>query len=46
MWISMGLLMPVAIILVRHAKRARELGDFKTVRVVVYTHIFIQVINS
>lgn len=46
MWISMGLLMPVAIILVRNAKKARELGDLKTVRLVAYTHIFIQVLNS
>jgi len=44
MWLGMGLLMPVAIVLVRFTRVAREKGDLKTVRTLVYTHIFIQVI--
>lgn len=44
MWLSMGLLMPVAIILVRFSSGYREKGDLKTVRTLVYAHIFVQVI--
>lgn len=44
MWLGMGLLMPIAIVLVRFAQAARERGDLKTVRTLVYTHIVIQVI--
>lgn len=45
MWLGMGLLMPVAIVLVRFSKQARERGDLKTVRMLVYMHIFVQVIE-
>lgn len=45
MWFGMGLLMPVAIVLVRFSKQARERGDLKTVRMLVYMHIFVQVIE-
>lgn len=44
MWLAMGLFMPVAIVLVRFSKQARERGDLKTVRTLVYTHITLQVI--
>jgi len=43
MWIGMGFLMPLAIILVRFSKRARERGDLETVRKLVYAHEFIQI---
>lgn len=43
MWLGMGLLMPVAIVLVRFSQQARARGDLKTVRTLVYTHIIIQV---
>lgn len=46
MWLSMGLLMPVAIILVRFSSGYREKGDLKTVRTLVYAHIFVQVCNT
>lgn len=42
MWLGMGLLMPVAITLVRFTRAAREKGDLKTVRTLVYTHMAIQ----
>ena len=45
MWIGMGFLMPLAIILVRFSKRARERGDLETVRKLVYVHEFIQVLR-
>lgn len=45
MWIGMGFLMPLAIILVRFSKRARERGDLDTVRKLVYAHEFIQVLR-
>lgn len=44
MWLGMGLLMPVAIVLVRFSSQARARGDLKTVRTLVYTHICIQVV--
>ncbi|KAG0613403.1 hypothetical protein M758_6G100100 [Ceratodon purpureus] len=44
MWLGMGLLMPVAIVMVRFSQQARARGDLKTVRTLVYAHIFIQVI--
>jgi hypothetical protein len=44
MWLSMGLLMPVGIILVRFSLQARQKGDLSTVRTLVYAHIFIQAV--
>ena len=43
MWFGMGLLMPIAIVLVRFSQHARARGDLKTVRILVYTHIYVQV---
>lgn len=44
MWLGMGLLMPVAIVLVRFSRMARDKGDLKTVRTLVYAHIAIQTV--
>lgn len=44
MCLSMGLLMPVAIILIRFSRGYRESGDLKNVRTLVYVHTIIQVV--
>jgi len=44
MFLGMGLLMPIAIVLVRFTRVARQKGDLKTARTLVYTHIVVQVI--